>query len=592
MSCFRAPPFALLALAACAPAVAQPPAPPGGVDAAAREVTRIADAWLAYTDSTTRAVREGRAWTDPSPAARAALDQRADGWIARLRAIDGDALFGRPEWLTYGMLREGLESARQLGVCRQELWAGVDQLNGWHIGVANAASGPAVATADGRARLLERFAKLPAKVDAELANLRAGLAAGYTAPRENVRRVIEQLDAIVPDDMAQSPLHTTLQAPLRADSTRAFRDAWRRVVETEAYPALRRYRDFLRDEYVTRARTDPGLGALPDGAACYRAFVRAYTSLDVAPEELARVGREERARADAALRPLLDSLLPGHPLADAKREVRQLPQYRYASREQMLTEARDRVARALAAVRPAFSREPTAPLVVEPTPAFRERSDPGARYGQPSAPGAAGTFYLNTYRPETRSPLDVANATFHEAAPGHHFQLTYPRRLGAAAHPVTQRFGTGAFTEGWGFYAERLGAELGLYSTPLERAGYVMHQIDGWTGLVVDPSLHVGGWTRETAIDSTAYATGKSREVAASYADRHAATPAQLVSYMTGYRWIVGLREEARAALGARFDLRAFHDVVLEDGSITLPMLRTKVQRWIAAELSRPAAAR
>jgi uncharacterized protein (DUF885 family) len=582
----RAALLAPLALAACAHA-ATVPAPARDVDALARAVTRVADEWVAVDDSTNRAVREGRAWPDPSPAANDALDRRTDAWLARLRAIDGDALFGRPEWLTYGMLREGLESARQLRVCRQELWS-VDQLAGWHIGVASAVSGAAAATPEARSRLVERFAALPARVDAELANLRAGLSAGYTAPRENVRRVVEQLDAIVPDDVAQSPL----LAPLRADSTAAFRDAWRRVVDTQAYPALRRYRDYLRDEYLARARTDPGLGALPDGAACYRAYLRAWTSLDVTPEELARIGREERLRADSVLRPVLDSLLPGRPLADAKREVRQLPQYRYASREQMLAEARDRVARALAAVRPVFSREPTAPLVVEPTPAFRERSDPGARYGQPGASGGPGTFYLNTYRPETRSPLDVANATFHEAAPGHHFQLTYPRRLGAAAHPATQRFGTGAFTEGWGFYAERLGAELGLYATPLERAGYVMHQIDAWTALVVDPGVHVGGWTREMAIDSTERATGKSREIAASYADRHAATPAQLVSYMVGYRWIVGLREEARAALGPRFDLRAFHDVVLEDGSITLPMLRTKVRRWVADELSRPAAGR
>jgi uncharacterized protein (DUF885 family) len=581
--------LALLAplLLACARA-ATAQAAPRDADATARAVTAIADEWVAFTDSLTRAVRDGRAWPDPSPAARAPLDRRTDAWLARLRALDGDALFGRPEWLTYGMLREGLESAQGLRVCRQELWS-VDQLNGWHIGVASAASSAAAtATPEARARLVERFGALPAKVDAELANLRAGLAAGYAAPRENVRRVLEQLDAIVPDDVAQSPL----SAPLRADSSPAFRDAWRRTVETRAYPALRRYRDWLRDEYLPRARTDPGLGALPDGAACYRAFVRALTSLDVAPEELARVGREERARADSVLRPILDSLLPGRTLADAKREVRQLPQYRYATREQMLDETRDRVARSLAAVGPLFSRAPTAPLVVEPTPAFRERSDPGARYGAPNASGAPGTFYLNTFRPETRSPLDVANATFHEGAPGHHFQSTYPRRLGADAHPATRRFGTSAFAEGWAFYAERLAAELGLYATPLERAGYVMHQIDGWTGLVVDPSLHVGGWTREMAIDSTERATGKARDVAASYADRHAATPAQLVSYMTGYRWIAALRDEARAALGPRFDLRAFHDVVLEDGSITLPMLRTKVRRWLDAELSRPAAGR
>ena len=153
--------------------------------------------------------------------------------------------------------------------------------------------------------------------------------------------------------------------------------------------------------------------------------------------------------------------------------------------------------------------------------------------------------------------------------------------------PAAVHFATGAFTEGWAFYAEQLADELGLYPTPRERAAYLLHQVDGWLGMMVDPAVHVGGWSRDVAADTIQWWAGKPRDVALLYADRHAASPAQLVSYMAGYRELVALRERARRALGDRFDLRAFHDVVLRDGSIPLRMVGENVDRWIAERARR-----
>jgi uncharacterized protein (DUF885 family) len=425
------------------------------------------------------------------------------------------------------------------------------------------------------------------EVAQEIDNLRAGVRSGYSAPKVNVRRVIEQVETMLPGGVRASPLYS----PARRDSSARFAAQWAAVLREHAYPALTRYRDYLANEYVAGAREASGLGALPAGEACYRAMVRANTSVDVAPEELARIGAAERARVDSQLRPLLDSLAGGRSGVDAKRYLRTAPELRFTSRDEMLAHARDNLQRARAAMPKLFLRIPTTPLVVEPTPAYRERSDAPARYQQPDTAGRPGVFVLNTYQPETRPRLDDGIGAFHEGVPGHHFQASYATER-ESAHPVTQRIGTAAFMEGWAFYAERLAAEVGLYGGPLQRAGYLLHQIDGWTALQVDPGLHVGGWSRRQAVDTIALATGKSEEVAASYADRHAATPGQLVSYMVGYRWIARLRADAEHALGDQFDLRAFHDVVLADGPVTLTMLETKVKRWVAEQQAAAARAR
>jgi uncharacterized protein (DUF885 family) len=161
-------------------------------------------------------------------------------------------------------------------------------------------------------------------------------------------------------------------------------------------------------------------------------------------------------------------------------------------------------------------------------------------------------------------------------------QLSWVRER-PVSHPVQRLLGTGSYSEGWGMYAERVAYETGMFDDDLMRAGLLGHLVDALVGLEADPGLHVFGWTRAAAVDSMMAISGRPRAQAESYADRHAATPGQMASYMTGYLEIVRLREEARRALGDRFDLRAFHDLVLDDGAVTLPMLRTKVERWVAA---------
>jgi uncharacterized protein (DUF885 family) len=584
--------FSLAAAVLASPAAAQQSVPPSpaGVSGEAAQVRRIADdyvaARIARFPGTEAALGSGPApdrWNDNTPAFQAAWDAQQDAFLARLRAVDANALFGTPEWLVHGMLREGLEGAAAQRVCRFQLWGGVDQIFGWHLDISQEATVARAATADDRTRTLARWRDLPRFVQVETDNLRAGLAAGYTAPRENVLRVIEQVQGMIPDSIEASPLWAlTTRAPEDA----AFARQAGAIIRDDAYPALRRYLRFLQGDYLPHARTEPGLWSLPNGTACYRGVIRAATSLDVAPEELARMARAARMELEAELHPIATTVTGETELGTARGLLKTDPRFAFASRDAKLAETRAQIETLRTLMPRAFSRVPQTPLVVEPGPAFGERSRPGAWYEPAPLDGSRpGTFFINLGNAERSPRMELATATSHEGWPGHHLQIAWAQER-EVPHPVVRLLRTSAFVEGWGMYAERVADEIGAFQDPLMRAGIYSHLADALLALEIDPGVHVGRWTREQAVDSMMSISRRPRAQAEVYADRHAATPGQLITYMTGYLEIVNLREQARRELGSAFDIRAFHDVVLGDGAVTLPMLRAKVERWIASTKS------
>jgi uncharacterized protein (DUF885 family) len=570
---------ALLAIPAAAQTAAPAPASPhaAAVRAVADEYVRASVARFPGTAEQVGDDTPPDRWVDNSPAAIAAWDALQDGLLARLAAVDEAALFGTPDWLTYGMLREQLEAQRAARVCRGELW-GVDQIFGWHLSLVTAAARQPVDDESARRIALARWRALPAFVDTEIANARTGLAQGYAAPRDNVARVIEQLQGMIVDSLPASPLWS----PAARDSSPGFREAWAGMLREQVNPSLRRFQAFLRDEYLPRARAEPGLHAIPQGAACYRAIIRGYTSLDLAPEELRDRARAARREMEAELAPLATRLAGVAEPRAARRVLKTDARFAYGSREAKLAQTRAQLDRLREMLPRAFSRVPSSPLALEVVPAFQERSAPPAWYESAPLDGSRpGTYFTNLGGAEQGARMELAPSTTHEGWPGHHMQQSWVRER-PVSHPVQRLLGTGSYTEGWGMYAERLAYEEGMFGDDdLMKAGILGHLVDALVGLEADPGIHVFGWTREAAVDSMMAISGRPRAQAESYADRHAATPGQLASYMTGYLEIVRLREEARRALGPRFDLRAFHDVVLDDGGVTLPMLRTKVQRWI-----------
>ncbi|HEV2148848.1 MAG TPA: DUF885 domain-containing protein [Longimicrobiaceae bacterium] len=583
-----------LLLGACAPRT--PPAAPTEVMAAAsapREETAsrvraLADEYVRehFVRNPTAATTAG--WPeaehgrlpDNSLEALRGWQEREDAWLTRVRAIDPTPLTGTPDYLTYAFLREALESRVGLRACRGELWAVSPTYTGWQAGFAFLSSVQPVGTPELRQKALQRFGALPAFLDTEVANLREGLRLGYTAPKSGVRSVIEQMDALLATPTADLPFYS----PARRDSTPEFAKALERVAEAEIRPAIRRYRDFLANEYLPAARTDIAVAANPGGDACYRAAVRFHTSLDVPAREIHQTGLGEMSKIQAEMKEIAQRSFGTGDVPALLERLKSDPQYTFRSRQEMIDYAQAAVDRAKAAVPQWFGIVPKAPVVIQPYPPFQEKSAPGGQYsGAPDDGSRPAIYLINTYQPEKQSRAGLESTAFHETYPGHHLQIAIAKER-TEAHPITRYFGTSGFSEGWGLYSERLADEMGLFSSDLDRMGLLSNEALRAARLVVDAGMHQLGWSRQQAIDYLLAHTAESPARAAAEVDRYIAVPGQATAYMLGNLEIRRLREMAERAQGEAFDIRSFHDRVLEEGAVTLPVLREKIERWVAEE--------
>ncbi|HEX6037709.1 DUF885 domain-containing protein [Longimicrobium sp.] len=510
---------------------------------------------------------------DNSLAGIRAWRSREDAWLAQVRAIDADAL-DADDRITLGVLRHALESEADWRVARPELWT-VDQAGGWHLFYPPVARAQAVGTDAQRARALARWSGFGRFVANETDRLEEGVRTGWTAPRDAVRRVIDQLDATLRLPPDSSPYAD----PARRDPDNAFSRAWTALVADEIHPALARYRDHLRDEYLPRARTSLAISALPCGVDGYRAALRRYTTLALDPAEVHAFALAELDRAEAEMRPVALRALGTDDLAEARHRLRTSDAYRYASADEMLDHARGVVARAWERLPAWFAALPDAPVGVEPMPGA-DVSSPGGIY-VPPADGRPGSFQANTHPSAMLTRVRAESVIVHETVPGHHLQLALARERGA--HPLTRVMGNSGFVEGWAVYAESLAEEMGLYASDLSRLGWLSARTFYAAWAAVDSGIHALGWTREQAREVMRSRTSTAPERIDAMVDMAATWAGFAPAYLLGGAEIRRLRTEAEAALGADFDIRRFHSAVLEDGNVTLPMLRAKLSRWTAA---------
>jgi uncharacterized protein (DUF885 family) len=520
--------------------------------------------------------------TDHSPAALARRRALEDAWQRRLAAVQEEAVSVRTNRVLLGMLTHQLRSSVDGRVCRQELWS-VSQLFGWQVRYPQLATIQPVGTPAQRDAALERFGALPTFIETEIAHLRDGLRAGYVAPRVNVERVLEQIDNLLTPPAAASPFASLAGRAGDAE----FAPRVEAVIAERINPALRGYRAFLADEYLPRARADVGVSALPEGEACYRALVASYTTLPLGAREVHAVGLREMEGIHAEMREIGRRLFGLEEVPAILDRFRTDPALLFETREQILERAQAAYERARAAMPQWFGIVPRAEVQITPYPAFQEASAPLGQYRGPAEDGSRpGTYLINLYQPERQPRGMIEGIAFHETVPGHHLQITIAQEL-RGVHPLARYLGTGAFSEGWGLYTERLADEMGLYSSDLDRLGMLSLQAFRAARLVVDAGIHDLGWSRERAIEYMSATTAESRGTIEVEVDRYIITPGQATSYMIGMLEIRRLRDLAEARLGDRFDIRTFHDRVLEDGGVTMPMLRTKIEAWVEAEARR-----
>lgn len=544
-----------------------------------RYVDGFFNAFPHYATSAGRAAGPHDRLPDISPEARARWEATEDSLLSELESLDTTHLAaGSAEAVTYGFLRDVLRNARDFRVCHMEWWNVSPTWTGWPQELAVVANSQPLGTPEQNEAAHQRFSELPRYLDQEIANLRTGLERGYSAPRGNVQAVIRQVDAMLMAPVSQSPFVT--MAP---DSMPELRVRMEQLETGQIRPAIQRYRDFLRNEYLPKARTETGVSANPDGANCYAAAIRYHATVDMSAEQVHQTGLDQMATIQAEMQTIAQRLLRTSDVKAALQRLGTDRRFLLSSREEMQKVAEEAVARAKAAMPRIVSRLPRAEVRVEPVAAYAEASAPGGFYSNPSEDGTRpGIYYINLRGATGKPRAGLESTAFHETYPGHHLQSALALER-TDLHPIARYLYQSGFTEGWGLYSERLADELGLFSSDVDRMGLLSNEALRAARLVVDAGMHALGWSRDRAIEYMVANTAESRDDVVSEVDRYIAVPGQATSYMLGNLEIRRLREQAEQALGAQFDLRAFHDRVLEDGSVPLSLLRTKIERWIAA---------
>ena len=513
--------------------------------------------------------------TDNSLTALHEWEQLEDRWQLQLQRIDIASLRDTPDRIVYGFLKEAVEASRQLRICRNELWA-VNQMSGWQTTLGQLAIAQPVGNEQARTEALSRWSKVPRYLANEIDNLREGLKQGYSTPRHNVELVISQLDELLAIALDKSPFYD----PAQRDKTPEFEKAWRALLTDRITPAIHRYQAFLKSEYLSKARIAIAISANPQGAACYQASFRSYTTLDRPAQETFDLGQRAVKRNLEAALDIGRTHLQAGDIETLLRRLREDKANRFSSRDELLEFSRGAVARAKTAMPKWFPNVPKSDIIVQPYPAFLERTASNS-YWPAAEDGSRPAMYqitLYNYADTTRSNSEIT--AFHEAYPGHHLQIGLASER-PEAHAITRLVINSGFAEGWARYAEALSEEMGLYTSDHARAN---RRLWPARGMVIDPGIHLFGWTREQAVEF-ALASGRFESKAAqSLVDRVAVWPGQLTAYDTGALEFFALREEAQKTLGPNFDIRRFHDAVLHDGTVTLPMLRENVRRWIKRE--------
>lgn len=417
--------------------------------------------------------------------------------------------------------------------------------------------------------------------------MREGMASGVVAPRLTVRNMIGQIDALLAQKVEDSPFYSPVAAFPAAvpESARGpLRDDYAATIRAEVFPAYRRLRAFLADEYLPASRDSVGMAQMKGGSTLYRLQVKDNTTLALDPAEVHALGLAEVARIQREMEQVQRQLGYSGPLRAFFDTIRTDPKFHPKTAEE-LAEGFARVLLQVDRLVPQyFAHVPRTRLVIQPYPAYREKYEAGGSYNQGSSDASRpGIFFYNTYDLPSRFLSGITTLYLHEAIPGHHFQVSLAQE--DTTLPDFQRFGGNtAYVEGWALYAETLGYPMGLYADPMQHWGTLDDEMLRAMRLVVDTGLHTQGWSRDQAIDYMLANSGMGRTDAAAEVERYIAIPGQALAYKIGALTIQRLRARAEAELGPKFDIRAFHQQILGSGALPLPVLEAKIARWIAAQ--------
>jgi len=505
--------------------------------------------------------------------------------LARFVAIDVTG-FPEQEKLNHALMLRSLREA--LDAAQFKDWEmPATQFGGIHLEYASLPFDSPFRNQKDYEDYLSRLHQIPRVLDQAMGHMRDGLRDHRIPPKYLLEKVSSQAQQIADDSLDKSPFTDPLRkfpdSISEADRKR-LREAIETVVKSEVAPAYAKFAKFVREDYAPHGRLDPGVWALPDGEARYRFAVRHQTTTDLTADQIHQLGLKSAAEIETQML----SIAKAQGFSDLRsfnEHIRQDPKLYAKSGQQLLdlyTHYRDQMYGKLPQL---FGRLPQNKLVVVPMESFRSADSVPADYSIGAGDGSRpGRINVNEYAPDKRLLLNVEAIAYHEGVPGHHLQFSIAQELTGLPPFRKYNLDLSAYTEGWAFYSERLGKEVGFYQDPFSDYGRLQNEMWRAVRWVVDTGVHSKHWTRQQMIDFFHDHTAMDDENINTEVDRYIAWPAQALSYKMGQMKILELRARAQKELGPKFDLRAFHDAILDQGPLPLDMLEAKINAWIATQ--------
>jgi uncharacterized protein (DUF885 family) len=503
-------------------------------------------------------------------------------FLQRFQAIDTTG-FPEQEKLNQELMVRGLKDGIEGAKFRGWLMP-VNQISGIHLQVPQFPALLTFTTAKDYDDLTTRYKLLPGAFDQTIEHMRAGMAAGLMPPKFLLEKVVTQSEGIAAMEAEKSPFAAPLakfpkEIP-EAEQAR-IRERMLAAIQGSVLPAYAKFAKFVKEEYAPKGRAEPGMWSLPDGGARYAWQVKQSTTTDFTPEQIHQLGLREVARIEGEML-VIAKKLGYSDVKSLNAAIDKDPKLHAQSRQQILDLYRQHIDQMYAKLPQLFGRLPKAKVLVERTEAFREKEASGAEYQQGTPDGSRpGRVLVNTRDPEQRKIISCESTAYHEGVPGHHMQISIAQEL-PTLPPFRQQGGYTAYVEGWALYSESLGKEAGFYQDPYSDYGRLQDEMLRAIRLVVDTGFHYKHWTREQVVKFFHDHSAVDEVEVQSETDRYIVWPGQALAYKMGQLKILELREKAKKELGARFDIREFHDQILGAGALPLDVLGEQIDRWIA----------
>ncbi|HXN23254.1 MAG TPA: DUF885 family protein [Candidatus Dormibacteraeota bacterium] len=523
-------------------------------------------------------------WSDFSLAHITQQKHDIEKWLSRFAAVDTTG-FPEQEKLNQSLMVRNLKENLE-GIALHTYEMPMNQFSGAHLQLAQFIAYLPLDSTKHYEDYLARLRRVPRLVDDVIEILRQGAKDKLMPPRFLLEKTVSQCKSIAaPEGEANvfgQPASNIPRSMPDADRKRLY-DAIVAAVNKEVRPAYSHLANFIATDYAPKGRTDPGLWALPDGDARYRFAVRQSTTLEMDPEAIHQLGLKEVAGIEGRQLAIAKTL----GFADLKSfrdSLKANPKIHPKSREQILEAYKHYIAQMEPQLPKLFGLLPKTRVEVRPVQEYREKEAAGAEYSQGTPDGSRpGVVYVNTGDFEHRTTLTFESTAYHEGVPGHHMQIAVAQTL-PELPPFRQQAGYTAYVEGWALYAERLGKEIGFYQDPYSDYGRLSDEMLRAVRLVVDTGVHYKHWTRQQMVDFFHEHSSEDEPSVQAETDRYIVIPGQALAYKLGQLEILKLRERAKNELGNRYDIRAFHDEILNGGALPMDVLESRVGAWVSAQ--------